>query len=126
MNITTIELPIYHLDIVILISDSWETYNKKFKLNLDSEYLSAHAVTTVHPEYKEKHEIYLLLKPKYLDYNTLCHELMHLVMYICDLKGIRPEQDNDEPLAYLQGYLAEELFKFRDLFITKSLEANQK
>jgi len=122
MNITTIELPIYNLDIVFIIQDNWESCIKKFKLDLDSSYLEAHAVTTVHKEYKEKHEIFLLLKPKYLDYNTLCHELMHLVMYICDLKGIRPEQDNDEPLAYLQGYLAEELFKFRD----KYLEATKK
>ena len=117
MNITTIELPIYNLDIVFIIQDNWEHYNKKFKLNLDSDELQAHAVTTVHSEYKEKHELFLLLKPKYLDYNTLCHELMHLVMYICELKGIRPEQDNDEPLAYLQGYLAEKLFIFRDKYL---------
>lgn len=125
MNITTIELPIYNLDIVAIIDDSWDIHNKKFKLQLDQEDLQYHALTSIHPEYRGKHEIYVLFKPVYLDYNTITHELMHIVMYSCSLIGIEPEVANDEPLAYLQGYIGQKLFEFRDKYIEKSLEVKK-
>lgn len=113
---TTIELPIYCTDIVMTIDNDWHDVNKKWKLELDEEDYLAHAITLVNPVYTTKHEIYVLFKPQYLDYNTICHELMHVVMYVCDIKGIIPDTDNDEPLSYLQGYIGEKMFEFRDKF----------
>lgn len=117
MNITTIELPIYELDIVTVISDDFSTVNKKFRLSLTEEDFDVHALTLLHPEYRGRHEVYLILKPKYLDYNTVCHELEHIVMYICQAKGISPDPENDEPLAYLQGYIGQKIFEFRDKYV---------
>lgn len=119
--ITTIELPIYELDIVCLIEQDWENSNRKHKLNLDNDCLSAHAVTTLLPYTKQRHEIYLLLKPNYLDYNTLGHELHHLINYICIAKGIQPDAENDESLAYLSGYLSQQIFEFRDKYLRNNL-----
>ena len=36
---------------------------------------------------------------------TLVHELLHATTYILDYKGVPISQDNDECMAYLQGYL---------------------
>lgn len=118
-NITTIELPIYRADIVVII-DNWEEADKKFKLDLEKEDLKAHAITWLDPVYKKKHEIFVLLKTEFLDYNTVCHELYHIVMFVCEAKGIKPDLENDEPLAYLLGHIAEKLFAFRDKWIREN------
>lgn len=119
-NITTIELPIYITDIIVII-DNWEESDKKFDLYLERDDFKAHALTWLYPEYEKKHEIFVLLKTDFLDYNTLCHELYHIVMYVCEAKGIKPDEDNDEPLSYLQGYIAEKLFAFRDKYLKEKL-----
>lgn len=119
MNITTIELPIYNLDIVILI-DNWEEANKKFKLGLDEDWYLSHAITMTHPVYTDKYEIFLLLRKPYLDYNTVLHELHHVLNMFCNCKGIIPDPENDEALAYLQGYIGEKILKFRDKYLKES------
>ena len=123
MEITTIELPIYYTDIIFIIDHDWTAASKKLKLDLSQDDLKAHALTLDNSDnYITEYEIYLLLKPGFLDINTLMHEVMHIVMYICMFKGIHPDPANDEPLAYLQGYIAEELFKFREKYFQKQLQ----
>ncbi len=126
MDITTIELPIYELDLIVIIDLEWSSANKKFKLQLDPEDLEAHALTKMHPEYKGRHELYLLLKPEHLDNNTLIHEIYHLVSWICLAKGITLDADNDEPLAYLAGYIGEKVLEFKEKYIEKNLHSNIK
>jgi len=118
MKITTIEIPIYELDIVIVIDTSWEVANKKFKLGLDEDDLKAHAWTNLHPDYNGRHEVYVLLKPNYLDNNTLLHEIYHLISWIAIAKGFTLDANNDEPQAYLQGYLGSKILEFRDGYLS--------
>lgn len=121
MNITTIELPIYDLDIVIVIND-WQEANKKFNLQLTEEDYEAVAWTIYEVN---DHEIYMLLKDNQFKYIT--HELFHVISAICKMRGIIMEPENDEPLAYLQGYIAEKIFLFRDKYLSKQASnLNQK
>lgn len=118
MKITTIELPIYNVDIVIIISTEWQVVKKKYDLDMDADDLGTCAMTLMYPGDKNNvSEIYLVLRPEYLDYNTILHELLHVVFCVCDLKSIKADVNNDEPLTYLQGYIGEKLFEFRDKYI---------
>lgn len=120
MNITTIELPIYYLDLVLVIDQDWSKYNKKFKLGLsEADYLAR--AWTIHDDSGENdNEIFLLLKPDNLDYWTICHELYHIITKICLCRGIDQDPKNDEPLAYLQAYIGQEIFKFRDKYVKEN------
>lgn len=115
MNITTIELPIYYLDIVVII-DNWDIANKKFKLQLKEQDFGGKALT-IEDDDLSLGEIYLLLKSDSLDYWTICHELFHLISAICKVRGIKMDVENDEPLAYLQSYIGQEIFNFRDKYL---------
>lgn len=42
--------------------------------------------------------------------NTICHESVHMAGIICDYVGIRADWNNDEPLAYLTGYIADKIY----------------
>lgn len=44
------------------------------------------------------------------EHATLVHEITHLVMYISDMCGIKYTEDNDEPFAYLAGWVARKIF----------------
>ena len=121
MNITTIELPIYDLEIVVII-DKWEEANKKFKLRFTEAEYQAEAWTIYDEPYLSHSEIFMLFKESALDYNTLLHELTHCISGVCKLRGIKLDENNDEPLAYLQGYIGEKLLNFRD----KYFQLNQK
>lgn len=116
MNITTIELPIYDLEIVIII-DKWQEANKKFKLRFTESEYEAAAWTIYDEPYLSGSEIFMLFKEDSLDYNTILHELTHCISGVCKLRDIKLDKDNDEPIAYLQGYIGEKLLKFRDKYL---------
>ncbi len=123
--ITTIEIDIYNVDVIVVIEEDWTATNKKFKLGLEEEDLKFYAWTIQHPEYKDKHETWLLLKPRKLDNNTILHELLHIVNFIAEQKGIDTSPSNDEALAYLQGYIGVKILEIRDKYIAKSLEVKK-
>lgn len=125
MNITTIELPIYDIEIVIIINN-WEEASKKFKLKFTEEEYEAEAWTIYNAPYLSDSEIFMLFKDDSLDYNTMIHELTHCISGICKLRGIGLDIENDEPIAYLQGYVGQKLFEFRDKYLAKNLEVKQK
>lgn len=124
MQVTTIELPIYEIDLVIVVDKDWEKANKKFKLELEPNWLKAHALTYCDLEADTtKAEIYLLIKDYDFSYNTVSHELFHIISIICDLRDINMDKGNDEPLAYLQGYLGEKILNFREKYLEMSKQA---
>lgn len=112
--IKTFEIPIYFIDVILVIHDDFELIDKKYKLNLREGFdgddpNECHALTCIHPKYNEKSEIYVLFKPKWLDIDTLSHEITHIISNISVLKGIVLDPSNDEPLAYLTGYITKQL-----------------
>jgi hypothetical protein len=44
--------------------------------------------------------------------STLMHEIVHLVNNIFKSRNIKLDVDNDEPQAYLAGWIADELYTF--------------
>lgn len=114
MFIRTVEIPVYYVDVIIVIYDDFLAVDKKYKLKLKEAFApedanDCHAVTHLHPDYVDKNEIYVLFKPQHLNIDTFSHELIHVIGYICSTRGIFMDCDNDEPMAYLQGYISGEL-----------------
>lgn len=48
------------------------------------------------------------------EYNYLHHEILHACMHFLDNMGIRCSPKNDEPLAYLIGYVTEKVYDWID------------
>lgn len=48
---------------------------------------------------------------KHITHGTIAHECHHAVMSMCKTLGIKPNVDNQEPTAYLHGWLAEWIYK---------------
>ncbi len=53
---------------------------------------------------------HVLLNKKLLDINTIAHEAFHISYEILESLGIEVSKENDEPLAYLLGYIVEEIY----------------
>lgn len=117
MKITTIELPIYDLQLVVII-DSWEEANKKFKLNFSEDDYNCCAWTIHNEPGMSNSEVYLMLRDPFVDYGTIMHEMIHVISAICELRNIAFDTQNDEPIAYLNGYIGQKVFEFRDKHLT--------
>lgn len=112
---TTIEVPIYDIDVIVIIDSNWVDVNKKFELDLSENDLKAEAWTIC--DEGRFNEIYVLFKPQAIDNGTLLHELFHIIVRICEARDIVMDHKNDEPLAYLQAYIGQRIFEIRDQFL---------
>ncbi len=109
MFVRTIEVPIYCLDIVVSVVSDFEEINTKFKLDLEpQEGAKAFCFASDHIG---KLEIYLGFHPDYLDHDTILHELVHVIAYLCKHRDIKFDPDNDEPIAYFFGYVGERILQ---------------
>ena len=112
---TTIEVPIYDIDVIVIIDSDWTSVNKEYDLGLEGTDFQAQAWTIYDPEDEDK--IYVLFKNSTLDYSTICHELHHVIARICEARDIVMDHKNDEPLAYLQAYIGQRIFEIKDQFL---------
>ncbi len=100
MFVKTLNIPIYDLKLIVVIDDcAWTIYDEPFV-----------------PD----NIIYLLLRSGEMDYGTIVHELMHVISGVCKLRGLEMDHENDESLAYLQGWAGDKVFKARDIFLNKN------
>ena len=113
MTVKTINLPIYDLDIVVVIND-WLIANKRFRLGMDEAKLMNATAWSIEDFMDTRDEIYLLFDDKNLDYSIIIHEIFHVVLEICNAKDIVVDFKNQEPVTYLAGYIGEEVFKIID------------
>jgi hypothetical protein len=109
MRVKTINLPIYDLDIVVIIND-WVEANKRLKLGIEDDDLMNAQAWSIENFVDTRGELYLLYRDGFLDNGTLIHEIVHCVLEICDNRGIVVDFQNQEPVTYLAGYIGEQVF----------------
>lgn len=114
--VKTIEIPIYHLDVVVCVTDNLDEPIRKFKLDLEKgDYKDAAGFA--HDTHEAgKLRMYLAFDHKSLDYDTVLHELTHLTSYLLIHRGIKWDENNDEPMAYFNGYVGNRVLKIIDEF----------
>lgn len=109
-----IKIPLYKCKIIVLI-DTFFNINKenkrlckKYKIKHEGGTDYACVITTY-----DVHTYYILFSKNHLTLNRLVHEVTHLGGTILDDRG-HPTDGNSEPLAYLNGFLAEEIEKIME------------
>jgi hypothetical protein len=105
MRKKTIDIPIYQCKLTIILDKDLSYISKKYKTIDLSNY---GAVTMRVPN---KHSEYIVAF-EYSDGSIIAHEVIHLVNYIFKDRGIKLDIKNDEPQAYLTGWLFKEIDKF--------------
>ena len=94
----TINIPIYQCKLTIILDKDLSYVTKKYKTIDLSNY---GAVTMRIPN---KHSEYIIAF-EYSEGSIIAHEVTHLVNYIFKDKGVELDLNNDEPQAYLTGWL---------------------
>jgi len=119
-----IVVPIYEAYVTFIYSNSYDAIVKYATIDglnhLDIAYLKNKDYEGYHLPLIDKDnvkEYYLIVKKngdKYQEVDTIAHEISHLVVEILHDAGVKFSIRNDEPYAYLTGYLTKEFFKFKD------------
>ena len=96
-------IPIYDFKVEVSVFDSLSEANKKYPEFMT---LGTKACTI---EYFTDSKVKLIV-PSYR-YSSVVHELEHVKNLIWKAKGYKPQEDNDEPDAYLIEYIYERVDK---------------
>ena len=120
--VKSFEVPIYSLDVVVCVTDKFEEAIKKFKLvDLDPSTVQDSMAFAYASDHVGKLEVYLIFsnEEEALSNNTILHELTHLTSYLCQYRGIKFDETNDEPIAYFNGYAGGRVMDIMDVFRAK-------
>ena len=101
----TINIPIYQCKLTIILDKDLSYITKKYKTIDLSNY---GAITMRVPN---KYNEYIVAF-EYSEGSIIAHEVAHLVNYIFKDRGVELDLNNDEPQAYLTGWLFKEIDKF--------------
>lgn len=94
----TIDIPIYQCKLTIILDKDLSYVEKKYGTKSLCDY---GAITMRVPhEFSE-----YIMAFEYSDGTIIAHEIVHLKNYIYQDKGIELDRFNDEPEAYLTGWL---------------------
>ena len=113
MKTKTIEIPIYFGEITIIKTDSFKEVNEKYNTEAGDDIYEA----VVFELQDRDHHVVVIKKP---DWSVIAHEVVHLVNAIFLKCGIELDRINDEPQAYLTGWIINEI----ELFL-KEIESEQ-
>lgn len=107
MKSKTINVPIYEFSLTIILTKDLNEVVKKYKLN--GEFGNFGALTF---ENKSKHRHYVVAFTDASHLSNIAHEIVHIKNYI--FHGINAKIDlyNDEPEAYLTGWLFDKIYYF--------------
>jgi len=106
MESKTINIPIYGGKLIVIVSKDIALIAKKYKLTVD---VSNFGAFTFKDKFKYRNYI-MVLEDDWR--SNVVHELVHIVNHIYLDCAMQLDRHNDEPQAYLMGWLYEEIDKF--------------
>jgi hypothetical protein len=111
MKITKINIPIYFGYLRIIIAkDFAKAANKiKYETPLDLSLFGAF-VYAEHTK-KKKYTLYTCFFKPDATHSSIAHEVVHLVNSIYHDRGMKLDVLEDEPQAYLTGWVTEQIYK---------------
>jgi hypothetical protein len=104
MKEKTINIPIYFGKLTIILTDYWSKVNLLYNTKIDSQLYDA-----VVFEIKDNDEYIVAIKK--VEWSIIAHEVVHIVNAIFLKCGIELDRHNDEPQAYLTGWIINEIDK---------------
>jgi hypothetical protein len=101
----------YTVELWVLITDDpyfeCGRLNQKFK-GLEFRW-EGDAAAMTNDFYNDNYLLVVFNANSNVDVNTICHEVVHIKNRINHHAGIMHDPDNDEPEAYLSGWIAEQI-----------------
>lgn len=116
MKVKEVTIPIYFGKLIIILTDDFKKVNKVYSTKIKDKLYDA----VVFRNTKEDSHIVAI---KEIKWSIIAHETVHLVNDIFIKCGVQLDRVNDEPQAYLTGWVIDEIEKF--LVETKELEGTQ-
>lgn len=103
----TIKIPIYFGSLRIIVCDDLQKVGDKYDLG-DMTGFAAIMFTLE----KNGYQKFCLAFRSNVKLSDICHETTHAVNRIFHNRGMQPDLLNDEPQAYLSGWVFNECYKF--------------
>ena len=112
LKTTRVKIPIYFGTLVICYSDDLNKVIREHGLTKpnDLEY----DIFAFDKEVNGCKEYWVVMRLGYVDLEMIVHECTHIVNYIYVDTGIQLDRINDEPQAYLTGWVFGEIYKTFD------------
>lgn len=103
-----VKIPIYFGELVIYKVEDWNFVNKEFGFELDKGYDGAFWYTQ---DNSGTDKFHIAFKDNPSE-SIVAHEVVHLVNEIYKTRHMSLDFNNDEPQAYLTGWVVGEVHKF--------------
>lgn len=105
MKSRTIDIPIYFGKLTMLLVDDFSELDQSHDIKIKDELYDA-----VFFELKDNDEYIVAIKK--VDLSIVAHEIVHIVNAIFLSCGIELDRRNDEPQAYLTGWIFKQIYNF--------------
>ncbi len=99
-------MPLYGITVGILITDDLSTVKSYYK-DFSGDKVSSHCVFY---EHKGDDVVIVILNPNSLTHPSIAHEVYHATSFVCLSRGIVADFNNDEPMAYIAGWLTDKVY----------------
>lgn len=110
MRQKTIKIPIYYSTLTIILVENLSVLQKRYK-TLDSfDGLADFGAVTFKDTNKYRHYVVGFTDADHL--SNIAHEIVHIKNHIYLDSAMVLDTHNDEPEAYLTGWLFDEIYKF--------------
>lgn len=107
MRSKKIKIPIYQGTLIIIETDDLSEVSNKY----NTPDLSKYGAVTLKDENEYRHYIVAFESDSFSN-SLIAHEVVHLINYIFLDCGVELDRVNDEPQAYLTGWLFKKIEKF--------------
>lgn len=115
MTKTIVKIPIYYSTLTIIVAKDLKYIEKKYK----TVSLDGFGAVTLKDESKYRHYIVAFTDPEHL--SNIAHEIVHIKNHIFLDCAMNVDRYNDEPEAYLTGWLFDEIYN-----VLKQYKKNKK
>jgi len=105
MKSTEVKIPIYYGKLIIVVTKNLEELNPFYNTKIDDSLYDAVCFEII-----DKDEYIIAIKK--VEWSIIAHEVVHIVNAIFLKCGIELDRHNDEPQAYLTGWVTGEIDKF--------------
>lgn len=107
-----IKIPIYFGNLIIIFTKDVKKVDEKYKLGLNGE--DYPAFVKGNNNKKGVSRYYIVFDINYIDHETIAHEVTHCANWIFYDRKIKQDFLNDEPYAYLVGWVTDQIYKAAD------------
>lgn len=104
-----IDIPIYFGYLIIIFTDDVKAVSDKYSLGLSEAFYPA--FVQGNRDKKDVSQYWMVFDKKHIDHGIIAHEVVHCANWIFLDRRITPDLSNDEPYAYLVGWITKKIYQ---------------